>query len=228
MSHTISNADTFFAGDVYGGISPPEAPADGNIALPVHLPLVENLGVVAAADADLIVTGSATPGAGASLPIAVGTLTQPRRISITSNNAGDTGATDYLDIRGTDANGRPQGERITFNGAATVAGNKHFKTITSITVGPAALLGTITVGTSGLTVGLRARAAFRAFVVWQNAAADSVMDVDNVVSEGNETAQTNTNADQRAFVTGVATETLIVQYYPVRGRNGLGTNFTFE
>lgn len=117
-----------------------EAPNESEFVLnsiPCPVRLI-NLGAPDALDADGIAAAQAVAAAG-NLTIAgalasggVATFDVPRNVTITSNNAGDT--TQTATVTGTDAYGDTVVEAISFNGAATVAGKKAFKTVTQIAI----------------------------------------------------------------------------------------------
>jgi hypothetical protein len=81
----------------------------------------------AAAAVDTIVASVAASVGAASLTIAA-QPDVPRNITITA----DAAQTEICTITGTDQFGAAQTEAITFNGAATVAGTKVFKTVTAV------------------------------------------------------------------------------------------------
>lgn len=210
--HTISHADSFFAG---AGLNP----ALGKRGLPAMLPLVEEIGTVTAS-ANAIALAQQTAGAANLLlngAIGNGDIGHARNITITVVTA-NLSATTFT-IRGRDANGYPQACTMAGPNDNTVSSPKTFRWIDSITTSGA--VGTnITVGI-GLVVGLKARMAFANPVVHSN---DEIIP-DPTFSEGNSTPQDATNADQRASVTALSGEHLIVAYYPDRSRDGTGINF---
>lgn len=149
--HTLSHADELFHGNSqiagrYGGLR----------GIPLKPVLFADLGAPITLDADgLIVaaTGtelpdtetvtytfphaSASPQDGANL---TGIMDVPRNITGVVTHAGTTVAMTAL-VTGTDENGAPMSELITFPATATsiaVAGKKAFKTVTSIAIAAAA------------------------------------------------------------------------------------------
>jgi len=84
----------------------------------------------AAAAVDTVVASVAASNdaAGADLTLLQTTLDPPRNLSITA----DAAQTEKITVTGTDQFGNAQTEEITFNGAATVAGTKVFKTLTTV------------------------------------------------------------------------------------------------
>lgn len=127
----------------------------------------------AALSANAIATSQAVAGAGnltlagATVVNGVAVLDFPRAVSVTSSNAGDT--TQTATVTGFDAYGQPMTETIAFNGAATIAGRKAFKSVTRIAIS-AALTGNATAGTTDV-MGLPYRATSRNFVLTAQAGA---------------------------------------------------------
>ena len=104
--------------------------------------------------AQMAAAGLTTSAAGVEKLGAVGTVTLdvPRGVSITSAAAGD-GSGFSAKITGLDVFGKAMSETITFNGAATVAGLKAFKKVTSVKMIHASatdLTGAVSVGTTNV------------------------------------------------------------------------------
>lgn len=217
---TISHADRFYAGDIrnfWNDVDPEQGRG-----IPVNLLTVEYLGTPGAAAAQSVVANVATPAAGdLTLVTSTGVVfNTPKNVSITSNNAGDTART--ANVMGLDANGLPQAETLTFNGAATVNGVKTFRKITRVIISTT-MLGTVSVG-NGIICGLKARTrglkSFKISVEGGSIVAGAAFD------PGNTTAQTATTADNRAKYTPTTPAgDVIVCYDPDLTKEGGGTNF---
>ncbi len=82
-------------------------------------------------------------GALASGSPAVATLDIPRNVTVTSDNGGDT--TQTAIVTGKDVYGFTMTELIAFNGAATIAGKKAFKTVSQIAIS-ALMAGSVSAG----------------------------------------------------------------------------------
>jgi hypothetical protein len=113
-----------------------------------------NLGMPATASNTAIVGtaafGTTTSAAGTEKLTAPVYNDVPRAVSITSSSASDTSAYTCK-VTGTDVFGQTMSELLTFNGAATVNGNKAFATVTSVKAIHAsgtALNGSVSVGTT--------------------------------------------------------------------------------
>lgn len=90
----------------------------------------QDLGSPAAAGAASVLAAQALPAAGTTTVNAgITNPDVPRNVSITGNQAGINGT---VVVNGTDAEDKAITENIVANGAATVVGNKAFKTVTSI------------------------------------------------------------------------------------------------
>ena len=138
-TQTLSHADLFKAGDAKGPLL-----SDGARGAFVNIPTVEIITTPVAGAVATISAALATPavgnllidgsGVGGAIASSIWTATAARNITITSNNAGEVAV---VTAYGTDINGNPQAEEITFVGAATIAGLKTFKTITRLEIGRA-------------------------------------------------------------------------------------------
>jgi hypothetical protein len=105
------------------------------------VPAAKSATAVCAAQA-IAAAGAATIN-GASASGGVATFDYARAVNVDSTDAGDT--TQTVTVTGTDYWGQAQTEAIALNGTTLVAGQKAFKTITSVIVS-AALAGNLTVG----------------------------------------------------------------------------------
>lgn len=148
--HTISHADTLYAGDAaYGGYSP-----DGRRGIVFSHQLVEQYGAVAAADTDgLCVNLTATAAVanfmttlatGVLVSSSVGTFTTPRCASITST--GNLSSVNFT-FTGTDQYGEAVTETVAGPNNTTVYGLKALKTVTGIASDAAATAFNIGSGT---------------------------------------------------------------------------------
>lgn len=105
------------------------------------VPAAKSATAVCAAQA-IAAAGAATIN-GASASGGVATFDYARAVNVDSTDTGDT--TQTVTVTGTDYWGQAQTETIALNGTTLVAGQKAFKTITSVIVS-AALTGNLTVG----------------------------------------------------------------------------------
>lgn len=215
---TISHADRYYAGDIRNFWNTVD-PEQGR-GIPISLLAMEYFGTPGAAAAQSVVANVATPAAGdLTLTTTTGVVFDPapRNITITSNNAGDTART--ANIMGLDANGLPQAETITFNGAATVNGVKTFRKVLRVIISTT-MLGTVSVG-NGIIIGLRAKTRnLKAFKVSLEAGA---IVAGAAFDPGNNTVQTATTVDQRAKYTPTTPASdIIVLYDPDLTKEGGG------
>jgi hypothetical protein len=105
------------------------------------VPAAKSATAVCAAQAIAAAGAASIDGASASGGVA--TFDYARAVNVDSTDTGDT--TQTVTVTGTDYWGQAQTETIALNGTTLVAGQKAFKTITSVIVS-AALTGNLTVG----------------------------------------------------------------------------------
>ncbi len=183
-----------------------------------------------------IVSASQTPAAGGEQDLlingtgvvnGVGILAFCGRVSITSSGA-DSGRT--FTILGRDANGRPQAEERAGPATATVESVKHFTKVDRVIVDDDTA-GAITVGQ--LNTG--PRGLRRKTVSWpsgdqsqiHSAIEGSTQVITGSFNGGNSTAQTASNADQRADYQPVSlTQVTEVTYLADLSKDGIGDNYT--
>jgi len=151
-----------------------------------------------------LATAQAVAGAG-NLTLTAGTgvtqsngrfvLDTPRCVDIVSSGAGDTTQTAL--VSGYDQYGQPMSELIAFNGVTRVAGQKAFKSVTSVAIS-AVMAGNASVGTTDI-IGLPYRVVSRDYITFNyNATVGLLAAV--TVADVTSPATTTTN-DVRGTVT---------------------------
>jgi hypothetical protein len=220
--HRISVTDNLRAGNALSA-------ANQLTGVPVSLKQFENLGAVAVAATNNILTATPFAGAGSVAPNAtpaggslvggVATVDFPRTLQMVSSNAGDT--TQTITITGTDYYGAPMTQAVALNGTTPVFTKKAFYTINNI-ASSAALVGNLTVGTDA-KLGLSYCLLTGSLVVGtKNVSGTITADAGTVVQPDATSPATSLTGDVRgtyapAAAENAATTTFYVEYQTLGG-----------